>query len=243
MDYAKFLIDDKYNIDYVIYRFKNKINGKVYIGQTTKSLRKRVIQHMTNSRPTTKSHKSYFHRALYKYGIENFSLDVVERCNTKEELDEREIYWIAYYNSTNKNFGYNIEIGGRNGAVGRKLSEEHKSKLLLANLGNHRNDYTKQQLRLAHKAKWQDPEFRKAHINNIMKIAGINSKPVYQYDTNGNFIKKWPSGQEVSRYLYDGNSKASISRNIKLNMKRNKLGFMKNGSIWSYYSPKERRAY
>lgn len=40
MDYAKFLIDDTYNVDYVIYRFKNKINGKVYIGQTTKPFRK-----------------------------------------------------------------------------------------------------------------------------------------------------------------------------------------------------------
>lgn len=60
MDYAKFLIDDTYNVDYVIYRFKNKVNGKVYIGQTVKPLRKRVIQHMTNSRPTTKVHKTYF---------------------------------------------------------------------------------------------------------------------------------------------------------------------------------------
>lgn len=42
MDYAQFLIDDQYLINYVIYRFKNKINGKVYIGQTTKSLRKQV---------------------------------------------------------------------------------------------------------------------------------------------------------------------------------------------------------
>jgi hypothetical protein len=43
MDYTKFLIDDNYSVDYVIYRFKNNVNGKVYIGQTTKSLHKRVI--------------------------------------------------------------------------------------------------------------------------------------------------------------------------------------------------------
>lgn len=60
MDYAQFLIDDQYLINYVIYRFKNKINGKVYIGQTTKSLRKRVTQHITNSRPNTKAQKPTF---------------------------------------------------------------------------------------------------------------------------------------------------------------------------------------
>ena len=104
MDYAKFLIDDTYNVDYVIYRFKNKVNGKVYIGQTVKPLRKRVIQHMTNSRPTTKVHKTYFHNALNKYGFENFDLIIVERCSSQEELNERETYWIAYYiNNNNKN--------------------------------------------------------------------------------------------------------------------------------------------
>ena len=75
-----------------------------------------------------------------------------------------------------------------------------------------------------------------------MKIAGINSKPIYQYNLEGEFIKKWPSGYAVSRYLYNNNSKGPIRRNIIYNMKKNKLGFKKNGSIWSYTSPKERRA-
>lgn len=243
MNYAKFLIDDKYNVNYVIYRFKNKINGKVYIGQTTKSLRKRVIQHLTNSRPTTKAHKTYFHKALNKYGIENFHLIILERCQTKQELDEREKYWIAYYNSTNRKYGYNIESGGKNGASGKKLSKEHKHKLLQANLGKHRKESTKQALSAIHKEMWKDPVFKESHLNNIMRVAGINSKPIYQYDLNGEFIKEWPSGYEVSRHLYCGNSKGPIHRNIKLNIKKNKLGFMKNGSIWSYISPKERRAY
>lgn len=243
MDYARFLIDDTYNVDYVIYRFKNKVNGKVYIGQTTKPLRKRVIQHMTNSRPTTNIKKTYFHNALNKYGFENFDLDIIERCASQEELDEREIYWIAYYRSTDKKYGYNTDTGGRNGSLGRKLSEERRAKLLAANLGHHRSEETKNQIGKVHKAKWQDSEYRETHISNIMKIAGINSRPIYQYDLEENFIKEWPSGYEVSRYLYNGNSKGPIHRNIKLNMKQNKLGFMKNGFIWSYASPKERRAY
>lgn len=233
MDYAKFLIDDTYNVEYVIYRFKNKVNGKVYIGQTTKSLRKRVIQHMTNSRPTTKVHKTYFHNALNKYGIENFDLTILEICKDQQELDERERYWIAHYKSTNKQFGYNIDSGGSKGKKRTtSLSEEHKAKLLAANLGHHRSEETKQQLRKVHKVKWQDPEYRQTHLSNIMKIAGINKKPIYQYDLDGNFIKEWKSGYEVNRYIY-GNSKGPISTSIKRNLKQGNKGFIKNGFLWS----------
>lgn len=243
MDYAKFLINDQYLINYVIYCFKNKVNGKVYIGQTIKSLRKRVIQHMTNSRPTTKSHKSYFHHALNKYGIDNFDLIVLERCVSQKELDERERYWIAYYNSTNKQYGYNIESGGNNGKKIKPFTDSHKKALIKANLGKHRSDETKSQLSKIHKEKWKDAEFRSKHIANINKIAGINKKPVYQYDLNENFIKKWESQAVVQEYLYGAKRKGNLKRNIILNNNKNKLGFTKNGYIWSYCSPKERRAY
>lgn len=243
MDYANFLVDDSYLVDYVIYKFKNKINGKVYIGQTTKPLRKRVIQHMTNSRPNTKCHKTYFHNALNKYGIQNFDLTIVERCCSVEELDEREIYWIAYYNSTNKQYGYNIDSGGSKGKITKRLSTEHKQKLLEANLGKHRSESTKKQLSNTHKTKWKDPEFRRAHISSIMKIAGINKKPIYQYSLSGQFIQKWESTQSVCKFLYGNERKGSLKRNILLNNKNNKLGFTKNGYIWSYYSPNERRNY
>lgn len=232
MDYAKFLIDDTYNVDYVIYRFKNKVNGKVYIGQTTKPLRKRVIQHMTNSRPTTNVKKTYFHNALNKYGFENFDLDIIERCASQKELDEREIYWIAYYKSTDKKYGYNTDTGGRNGSLGRKLSEEHRAKLLAANLGHHRSEETKEQLRSVHKAKWEDPEYRNKHIANIMKVAGINKKAIYQYTLDGQFIKEWESGYAACEYIY-GHRRGSLTNSIKRNLKQGKLGFIKKGFLWS----------
>ena len=151
MDYSKFLIDDSNLVDWVIYKFKNKINGKIYIGQTTKSLKRRVIQHVTNSKTTTKVHKTYFHNALNKYGIESFELQIIERCATREELNDREIYWITYYNSNCKEFGYNIESGGQYGNTTKSLSIEHKQALLNANLGKHRSRYTKEQLSITHK--------------------------------------------------------------------------------------------
>ena len=92
-----------------IYKIENQINHKVYIGQTIKSLNKRFNQHKNNY---TKPYFSQIHlyRAFKKYGIANFSFEKIERVND-ENLDEREKYWIAYYNSYEN--GYNSTLGGR----------------------------------------------------------------------------------------------------------------------------------
>lgn len=85
-----------------IYKVTNKINGKVYIGQSV-DIGKRWRQHMTAKDDI------YFHKAIQKYGVENFEWEVIEQCK-KKDLDEREIYWIEYYDSYNK--GYNCTKGG-----------------------------------------------------------------------------------------------------------------------------------
>lgn len=242
MKYSEFLLDSQFDLNNVIYRFKNKINGKVYIGQTQVSFRKRVIQHVTCSNPDTKCHKSYFHKALNKYGFENFDISIIERCCDQTELDKREVYWINYYNSTNKKFGYNLDGGGHKGKKKKGLSIEHKQKLLQANTGSKRNDSTKQKLSETHKKLWENEEFYKKHIAQIQKAIECQQVPVYQYDLDGHFIKKWNSYKDVTLVLY-GPHKGNLYRNIKLNIQKNKLGFTKNGSIWSTISPKERRAY
>ena len=92
-----------------IYKIQNLINNKIYIGQTSKSLEKRFQQHRNNY------NKPYFsqlalYKAFNKYGIINFSFEEIEEVpNTL--LDEREKYWIEYYNSYNN--GYNSTLGGR----------------------------------------------------------------------------------------------------------------------------------
>lgn len=94
----------------LIYKFTNKINGKIYIGQTTCRLQDRINKHLQD----TKNDELYFHRALKKYGIDNFSIEVVEDFIPLEKLDEREIYQIkitdAYYTSGK---GYNMTKGGK----------------------------------------------------------------------------------------------------------------------------------
>ena len=85
-----------------IYKVTNKVNGKVYIGQSV-DIGRRWRQHMTAADDI------YFHKAIQKYGVDNFIWEVIEKCK-KSELDERESYWIEYYDSFNK--GYNCTKGG-----------------------------------------------------------------------------------------------------------------------------------
>ena len=92
-----------------IYKIQNLINGNVYIGQTVKPVEKRFQQHRNNY------DKPYFsqlilYKAFKKYGLDNFSFEALEKVDN-DKLDEREKYWIDYYDSY-KN-GYNMTLGGR----------------------------------------------------------------------------------------------------------------------------------
>lgn len=87
----------------IIYKITNNVNGKSYIGQTRQGIQFRWCQH-TNSKDN-----SYFHKAIRKYGKDNFTIDILEECPV-EILNEREIFYIAKYD-TFKN-GYNLTIGG-----------------------------------------------------------------------------------------------------------------------------------
>lgn len=95
-----------------IYKFQNKINGKVYIGQSI-SIENRYKQHKNNHKnKRINDYTTKFYRALRKYGFDNFTFEILEEYDSisKEELNKKEIYWIKYYNSYLK--GYNSNSGG-----------------------------------------------------------------------------------------------------------------------------------
>lgn len=236
MDYASFLIDDTFKADKVIYMFKNKVNGKVYIGQTIGQARERIKQHISISSNKQSHNHSHLHRAINKYGLQNFEVTIIERCLTQEELDSREVYWIAYFDSTNPNKGYNKESGGKRGKKVPPLTPQHKAKLLKSHMGIPHSEQTKNKMSYSQKSLWKNKEYYDKNIKHFKEIMGWNSNKVYQYDIKGSFIQEWPSECNVSRILY-GYSKSCLGRNIKLNLAKGKLGFMKNGSIWTYISP------
>lgn len=86
-----------------IYKITNLINGKTYIGQS-KNPERRFREHSLNLK------NSVISTAINKYGKDNFSLEIIER--NINNYNEREAYWIQYYNSFNRDFGYNRTLGG-----------------------------------------------------------------------------------------------------------------------------------
>lgn len=99
---------------FTIYCYTNKINGKKYIGITSRSIKERENSHIYETREI-RSKNFPFKRALIKYGIENFNLEILEEVKTKEEACQKEIFYIkkhkTYYKFSNSN-GYNATIGG-----------------------------------------------------------------------------------------------------------------------------------
>jgi group I intron endonuclease len=87
-----------------IYKIENKIDGKFYIGKTSKTLEERFRKHLYNHLDG----QTYLYKAMRKHGIENFDISLVEEVT--EDLDLREKYWIAELNPT-----YNMTVGGDGG--------------------------------------------------------------------------------------------------------------------------------
>lgn len=92
-----------------IYLITNSVNNKVYVGQTVQTLKKRFSGHCCYSR-TDRSSNMYIKRAIHKYGRDKFTIQLLEECPI-ELLNEREKYWISFYNSYKD--GYNLTLGGQ----------------------------------------------------------------------------------------------------------------------------------
>ena len=120
-----------------IYKITNKINNKIYIGQTyNKTIYDRFNRHIKEACPKS---KSYIDRAISKYGEENFICELIDTANSLNELNQKEIYWISYYNSINHNIGYNLTSGGDGGNTYLCKSVEEmnsiKRKISISNKG------------------------------------------------------------------------------------------------------------
>ncbi len=92
-----------------IYKITNTINSKSYIGQTIQNVKERFYQHCATKCSKAVSNMA-IHRAIKKYGKSNFTVEVIEEIDSAN-LNDRERYWIKYYNSYNN--GYNSTKGGQ----------------------------------------------------------------------------------------------------------------------------------
>jgi len=91
----------------IIYKATNLITGKSYVGLTTKTLAERIHAHINKAN----IEKSIFQKSIKKHNIDNFNFQVIDSANTKEELINKEIFWIHTENTLYPN-GYNLTSGG-----------------------------------------------------------------------------------------------------------------------------------
>lgn len=164
----------------LIYKYTNKINGKIYIGQTKQQLKIRHYKHLTQLNDNT-----YFHRAIKKYGINNFILEIIEDDIPLDQLDEKERYWIKYFDSYfTSGKGYNEIKGGQWGASSQLLfgSQEEEIKQKLKN---------NLELSLT--------EIANQYNVSLSCISNINVGKTF-YDKNINYpIRKTPTKSEMTQ--------------------------------------------
>lgn len=121
-----------------IYKITNNVNGKVYIGQTIQTIKERFYQHCATKCSDSVLNMA-IHIAIKKYGKSNFTIEVIEEVD-KDSLNDREKFWIEYYNSYNN--GYNSTRGGQDSSTHCKeldtesIIKEYNSGKSLRSIGN-----------------------------------------------------------------------------------------------------------
>lgn len=162
-----------------IYCILNKVDGKRYIGQSI-DIDTRKNHHFGDLRRG--EHKnSYLQHSFNKYGENSFVFSILEYCSSKDELNEREKYWISFYDTTNRSKGYNLTTGGdanteftierrmnisnslkgnKHPMYGKHHSKETRKKMSKSRkgerngmYGKHHSKETKQKISKAHKGK------------------------------------------------------------------------------------------
>ncbi len=162
----------------LIYKYENNINHKVYIGQTKQTLVERAGKHGQKYKRCV-----LFWRAIEKYGWENFTPSILEVVSSYEQANEREQYWISYYDSMNREKGYNLYSGGLN----HEISDEARLHMSIAQ---------KNRPPISEKTRQKMSEIRKG------KFAG-EKHPMY-----GKHLSEITK-QKISVKLSDGNNPAA----------------------------------
>lgn len=140
-----------------IYSILNLVDGKIYVGQSVNPSKRRT-DHFRELRKNI-HHNIHLQRAWNKYGEDAFVFNILENC-ADDKLNDNEVWWIEYFDSTNHDKGYNLETGGDSNYI---VNEETRAKFigennpmygrrgeLAPNYGKSLSDETKKKLRESH---------------------------------------------------------------------------------------------
>lgn len=208
-----------------IYKIINDINQKIYIGKTEKTIQERFKEHLHDF-SKQRNEKRPLYDAMKKYGIEHFSVQLVEETDNPEE---REQYWIQYYDSYHN--GYNATFGGDGkkyidyDLVIKTYQEVHNCKKVSEML-NICTDSVYNILKSRNIQQVEKGSFQKEHY----------SKKVGAYDKDNELILSFLSLGDAARFLRDNKKTSSsvdgvISHISAVCKGRRKTAY---GYIWRY---------
>ena len=206
----------------IIYKYTNLINGKVYIGQTIQELKERHSKHVSVAfgKETGHGYNYLIHKAFRKYGIDNFTLEIIDKVDNAL-LNEKEREYIALYNSYER--GYNMTPGGESKTEDFPLSDEEKKiiselfedglaiKKIAERTGHH---YRKIKRVLLEELGYSEADIENRYLASKGKAT---RSMVYALDTNKDIISSYNSIKEASQFL--GISTAWLSKIVNSQQK------------------------
>ena len=165
---AGFMDKAMLNKSMVVYLLTDTTNGKQYVGQTTKTLGERLTRH--------RSGDLLVDRALNDHGWENVKVEILEECETYDELNRLEQEWIDVLETKSPN-GYNLTDGGL-GGPGHKLSKEAKQRISRKNKGRKRSESARKKMSVAATEHMKNPDLRRrlSEANKGKKFSKERSK-------------------------------------------------------------------
>lgn len=187
-----------------IYKIKNLINNKYYIGQTVHELKERWRQHKKKT-----NNCRYLKNAFDKYGFDNFEFELICEC-IDEDLDNLEIKYMKEYNSLAPN-GYNLREGGNSGRH-NQLTKDKISKTMLDKnykfpIGTHPWIDRKHSAETIEKM--NNRKHSKETLIKLKELSALNMKRVIQLDLNNNILNVYESCTEAAEK--NKTSKAGVS--------------------------------
>ena len=210
---------DTYGIIYII---KNVINNKVYVGQTirkngfngryrAKGLGiERVYNYYNKEKSRNGSYNKHLLNSIEKYGFNCFQVnELYDKASSREELDEKECYYIKLFNSQNNKYGYNNKDGGNNG----KRSSDTRRRDSISKLGwdIETEKDTMKYMYLNELKSYQDI----ANIYHVSKLCIIDT------------FKRWNIKSRTRNELGNRNQKGSLNPSarivVMINTTNNKL--------------------
>lgn len=176
-----------------VYLIRNIINGKVYVGASTR-IGARLHSHIAALRTKNlKQENEHFINSWHKHGEDKFVYVIIEECK-KEQLRAREFFWTNYYKATNPKHGFNKRLDSENGMI---THPETRVKLIAALTKRFENQEERDKTGKRFKKFWKDNPEAKAKMSKNVKQAKQLKYKFFKLDEDENILKEYDTVDEI----------------------------------------------